>query len=427
MTEPAFKAGRPVVVGANHRSSSVMMRERLFIEKATLPDFLGSLKAEGIEQAVALSTGDRVEVQAIHSNTAEAAARICKVLAQNASLKPTDLEGQVYIYQGLDAVRHIFSVAASLDSLVIGEPQVLSQVKSSHRASQDAGMSGPELESLLQAAYATDKRVRRETAISERPVSIAAAATQLICDLHGDLTSCRCLLVGAGEMGELVVRDLIDAGLKHLTATHPCKAGPQAAACGLERRRGDFGQLEELLSEADIVLASLGKQSYTLSPEMMAEALKARRQKPIFLVDTGIPGDIDPAVDKIDMAFLYDLNDLERIAMEGRASREAESRNARRILEEEAAQYIRGRTERAAAPALVRLRTHFEVVRREALQDAGGDGEKATRLLIHRLLQDPSKALCKSAASGGNGEFSTMETFLGRLFRLDERKRESNT
>ena len=191
-----------------------------------------------------------------------------------------------------------------------------------------------------------------------------------------------------------------------------------------------FDGLARLLADADIVLTSMGTRRHVITADMVTAALGKRRRKPVFLVDTGIPGDIEPAVNRIDEAFLYDLNDLERVAMEGRATRETEAGAAWKIIGAEVAGFLRGRAERTAVPALTRLRDHFEAARGKALSDAGNDAEKATRLLVNRLLHGPSeamRALARASGSGGvpgtgtgeGSDWETAERVLERLFDLD--------
>lgn len=419
--------GRPLIVGANHRSSSMMLRDRLFIEDSAAPAFLERLRQAGIEQAIVLSTCDRVEVQAVVTADAGQEKGIIRVMAEHAQLKPGDISDQIYILRDEDAVRHVFTVTASLDSLMIGEPQVLGQVKAGHRMAREAGMSGSELESLLQAAFAVAKRVRSETAIGQRPVSMAAVAAQLAGDVHGDLSGCSGLLIGGGDMGELVAEALLSAGLVHLTVTHPVASRGEAVARTLNCHFAPFENLPEALVESDIVLTSMGARHHVLSAGLVEAGLRKRRFKPMFLVDTGVPGDVDPAVNRIEEVFLYDLSDLERVAMEGRASRESEVGRAMEIINAEVALFMRGRAERAATPALSLLRAHFEKVRGDALADAGGDAEKATHLLINRLLHDPSKAM-REIATGTDeqaDEWKAVERMLRRLFDLhDDEKKE---
>jgi len=366
-----------------------------------------------------LSTCDRVEVQAIATSEDGAEKRIKKVMAEHAELNPGDLGDQIYVLWDEDAVRQIFTVTASLDSLMIGEPQVLGQVKDSHRMAREAQMSGGGLEALFQAAFAAAKRVRSETSIGQRPVSMAAVATQLARNVHGDLSGCSGLLIGGGDMGELVAENLISAGLGHLTVTHPKEARGEAVARTLDCHVAAFDTLPALMVDADIVLTSVSSRHHVIGADLVEASLRKRRFKPVLLVDTGVPGDVDPAVNRIEEAFLYDLNDLEKVAMEGRASRETEVSGAMDIINSEVAAFMRGQAERTAVPALSLLRAHFESVRDEALADAGNDAEKATRLLIRRLLHDPSKAMRHMAKEK---TLDAAEHALRRLFNLDDDK-----
>ncbi len=412
---------RPIIVGANHRSSSLALRDAIFVDDAAQAEFLARLRDAGLSQAVALSTCDRVEVLAMHHDSAVAEAAATAAFAARANMAPDSMAGQFYILTDQAAIRHCFAVTASLDSLIIGEPHVLGQVKACHRMARDAGLCGPELETLLAAAYGAAKRVRSETAVAERPVSIASAAVQFARDLHGDLAECEALLVGAGDMGELVGESLLAAGLRRLVVTAPRQSRAEAIAESLNCHVAAFEELPQLLVEADIVLTSVGGRHMVLVPEQVNAALRKRRRKPIFLIDTGIPGDIDPAVNRVDGAYLYDLNDLEQVAMEGRATREAAARDAWRIIDEELASFIKGRAARVAVPAVVALRSHFETVRDQVLIEGGNDAEKSTRLLLNRLLHDPSEVMKEMASAGEaeGGEWQAAERLLKRLFRLE--------
>ena len=424
-TPPLLLDGRALVVGANHRSSSMIMRDRLFVEDTAAPFILERLKNAGIEQALVLSTCDRVEVQAFCKapviSEEQTARLIIEILAEHGELGPSEMDGQTYVHWDQDAVRQIFAVTSSLDSLIIGEPQVLGQVKAAHRIAKKVGMASCGLESILQAAYSTAKKVRNETAIGERPVSIAAAATQLAGDLHGDLDKCTVVLVGGGEMGELIATDMMAVGLSKLVATHPTQRRAEEAAQRLDCHTSLFEDLATLLAEADIVLTALGRRRQAITAEMVDNAISARRHKPIFLIDTAIPGDIDPQVERIEDAFLYSLDDLERVAMEGRAGRENESGAAWDIIDADVDVFVRGHAERTAVPALSKLRSHFEGMREQALADGGGDAEKATRLLINRLLHGPSEQLRQVAGDGpDSASLQEIEEIIDRLFSLDD-------
>lgn len=410
-----------VVVGANHRSSSLALRDQLFVDDASVPAFLERARAGGLSQAMVLSTCDRVELWTAEADPGRAQAIIAALFAERAGIPAAGLAGQLYSLSGREAVRHCFAVAGSLESLIIGEPHVLGQVKAVHRLAREAGAIGEELETLLQAAYNAAKRVRSETRVAEGPVSIAAAAVQFARDLHGDLSNCEGLLVGAGDMGELVAEAMLGAGLRRLVVTAPRASRAEALAVSLGSHVVGFDELGDALAQADVVLSSVGGRHTAIGVAAVQAALKKRRRKPIFLVDAGIPGDVEPAVNRIDGAFLYDLTDLERVALEGRTTREAAAREAARIVEEEVSAFLRGRASRVAVPAIVALRGLFEEARRQALVDAGGDAEKATRLLVNRLLHDPSEAMKEIAGSGdrGRAEWAQTEKLLRRLFRLD--------
>jgi len=407
------------VVGANHHSSSVMLRDELFVADGAVPEVLRALKAKGVPQAIVLSTCDRVEVQAAASEPAQAAEAVIEVLLDRVPQVAGDARRQFYTLAGEDAARHIFAVAASLDSQVIGEPQVLGQVKAGHRLAQAAGMLGPELDGVVQAAFGVAKKIRSETAIGEAPVSMAAAAVQVARDLHGDLKRCSALLLGDGEMGELTVEQMRSAGLDRLTVSLPSAARCHAAARRLDCHEAAFETVPALLDASDIVVAALGARSYSIGPGMVEAALDRRRRKPILLIDAGVPGDVDPAVERIDDAFRFSLDDLEQVALSGRARREDAAEAAWAILEAGLADHRRGREERAAVPAIEGLRAHFEAVRQEVLNEASGDdAEAVSRKLINRLLHEPSTELRAIAAEEGEARAEETASLLDRLFGL---------
>lgn len=406
-----------VVIGANHRSAGLSLRDLLFVDDRTAPGFLAGLARAGLAQALVLSTCDRVEVWAFHVDAVHARHLVAAALAVPAGLETGTLASQLYLHQDRAALRHCFAVTASLDSLVVGEPQVLGQVKTAHRLAREAGTLGNELDMVLQAAFAAAKRVRSETPVGEGPVSIAAAAVQLARDLHGDLGRCTGLLVGAADMGELVAESLLAAGLARLMVTAPRASRADALATSLNANVMGFDGLRDGLAEADVVVCSVGGRTLAVTADMVGAALRKRRRRPMFLVDAGIPGDIEPAVNRLDGAFVYDLGDLERVALEGRAVREQAARAAWTIVEDEVDAFLRGRAARIAVPAVVALRQRFEAVRDEVVAGGATDGAEMCRLLVNRLLHDPSEVM-KSVAADGQ-DWRDMEKTLRKLFRLD--------
>lgn len=415
----AITASAFTVVGVNRRTGPAELRERLYVEDEAVPALLDRLRAAGLAEAMVLSTCDRVEIW-----TAGASGPAFPLLAETAGLDPRALLPQRFLATGEAALRHVFAVSASLDSEVIGEPQVLGQVKAAHRLARDAGMVGPQLEPVLQAAYQAAKRVRTETAIGQRPVSLAAAACQLARDVQGDLSRCRALLIGAGDMGECLIQQLLASGLDGAVVV----ARTVRRAEALARRLGcHYALLEELpdrLADADIVVACQGEGRYMLSADMVEGALRRRRRRPVFLVDLAVPGDIEPAVNRLEDAFLYDLDELEQVALQGRAGREAAAGAAWAILATELAGFRQRLAEREAVPALVVLRAGFEAARQAVLAELPPDDparpalERTTQLLVNRLLHRPMAELRRMAASGpeAGNEQAVAETLLRRLF-----------
>jgi glutamyl-tRNA reductase len=405
-----------LVIGVNHRTAPPALRDRFALIEAELPAALEDLRGAGLGEAALIATCDRVELVAASGDADGAAAALAALLVRRAGADAAAVGKALYRHGGEAALRHLFAVASALDSLVIGEPQVLGQVKDAHRLAAELGLAGAELEAVFAAAYAAARRVRRETRIAERPVSIAAAALQLARDIHGELARCRALLLGPGEMGELMAEQFQQAGLAHFVVCGPVERA-ERAALRFRCNRLPLDELDEALAAADIVIASLGAGRALLTAARVAAALRRRPTRPIFVIDAAVPADAEPAVNDLDGAFLYDLGDLERAALAGRATREAASAEAWRIVEAELQGFARRRAERRAVPAVAALRAHVEALRQQALAEAGGDADEATRLLANRLLHDPSEVL-REVMGAMPDAAEAMEDLLRRLFRL---------
>ena len=413
----AHGPAEPFVVGATHRSSTVALRDRLFIDDAAAPDLFRRLAEAGVRQAIVLSTCDRVEVQGMSEAPLEAIDSACAILADRAGEDSAAIAGDIDTLTGDAAARRIFGVAASLESQVVGEPQVLGQVKAAHRLAARCGMVGPDLETLLQAAYVAAKRVRSETPIAERSVTLASGAVQIARDLHGDLTGVNGLILGLGDMGDLIGGQLRLAGLVRMALTGPSRRSEAEA-----RRMGcnfvPFEALDDALAEADIIVTASGAGRYLVTAEAMERVLKRRRHRPVLVIDGGVPGDVEPAVHDLDDAFVYTLDDLEMVARENRAGREAAAEDAWRIVDAAVAAWRRSRAERDAVPTLVALRHRFEAIRDEVLAaDPGADAAEATRRLVNRLLHAPSKALREVAGDAGEDADEAVRV-VARLFGL---------
>lgn len=414
-----------LVVGVNHRSGTAALREALYVEEYRQPELLSRLKAAGLAEAVFLSTCDRSEVQAVTSDVEGAAAAVGAAFAGQAGVPAEEVAAQSYRLTGGEALRHIFAVAASLDSQVIGEPQVLGQVKEAHRLSLAAGLMGGNLDEALQAAYAVAKRVRSETGLAEQPVSIAAVVVGLARQLHGDLNRAQGLLIGPGEMGDLVVEQLRRAGLRRLAVAHPSARRAASIARRYDAHHMTLNELPAWLVNADVVVCALGAGRPVVTAEIMAQAIKARRRRPVLLIDVAVPSDVEAAVDRLEDVFRYELDDLERAAMQGRSTRAAAASAAWGLIDEAIAGFLGRRAARAAVPAIVALRQRFESIRQEVLAERPPDAVTATRLLINRLLHEPS-ALLRDMASAVPEERAAAEQLLVRLFRLSDEGDEGN-
>jgi len=384
---------RAFVVGADHRSSTALLRDRLFVDESLMPQVFARLRAAGLEQGLVLSTCDRTEVHGMHVSPEAIVAQVRADLAAMGNVGSEEIADQTYALYDEAALRHLFAVAGSLESQVVGEPQVLGQVKAAHRQASGCGMMGAAFESAMQAAYATAKRVRTETEVGRRPVSIASAAALVAHELHGDLARCTALIIGLGDIGELIHEYLRTAGLQRCTMTGPAQRTEiQARRTGLTFT--PFDALEEAVAGADIVISAVGTGRRVLDEEVVSQALRRRRRRPVLLLDGGVPGDIDPAVEACDGAYLYTLDDLEQVAMKGRAERREAAEEAWAIVDEAVAAWRRGRMERGATPAVVALRGEFEAARARVLREhPNADAARATELLVNQLLHRPTSVL----------------------------------
>ncbi|HXV23329.1 MAG TPA: glutamyl-tRNA reductase [Alphaproteobacteria bacterium] len=415
----------PFVAGLSHRSAPGSLRDRLIPDElgGTEP-LLGRLAELEVQQAMVLATCDRVEIVGADPAPAAAAATALALLAERTGLSFSTLQPHAYLLIGEAALRHLFLVATALDSVVVGEPQILGQLKRAHRLAVEAGCVGPELEAILQDAYAAAKRVRSETGLAEQPVSLATVATRLARNLHGELSQIHALLIGFGEMGAAIARSLQAQGLTGLSLTTASPVRGSALAQELGAHHRPIVELAAALDHADIVLAAVSAAAPVLDAHAVKSALRRRRRRPMLLIDLGIPGDIEPEVDKLEDVFLYTLEDLERISAGGRARREASVAAATAIVEEELERQRRASAARAALPAMLALRRHFEQVRAEVLARAGGlDANLATRLLINRLLHEPSTALKALSAEPAHSreERRRIERTLLKLFGIERR------
>lgn len=387
-----------VVVGASHKTSSAALRDRLFIEDAEVPSVLAALRHGGFDQALVISTCDRVEFHGAAVDPDRAVATGRQILGQRVE----GVAEELFDLTGLEAARHVFAVAASLESLVVGESDVLGQLKSAHAMARDAGAIGSELENLMQHAYGAAKDVRANTAIAEGPVSLATAAVQAARNLFGSLDDVSALLIGPAEMGMLMLDQFRNGGLRRVTVAAGNTSRGQAMARIVEGHSVTYDDLPTALVGADLVICAAGLGWPMITAAMLQDALRARRRKPIFVLDVAIPNDADPEIASLEDAFLYDLDHLESISRSNRESRDAAMAEAVQTIERQLVTFQASRAERDAVPVVADLRAHFEAVRIEVLADnPRDDTDEITRRLINRLLHAPSQTLRAAARDAG--------------------------
>ncbi|WP_340116927.1 glutamyl-tRNA reductase [Pelagibius sp. 7325] len=422
LTEPTAAddpLNRLLLLGVSARSVVAALRDPLFAEEPDRARLIAGLKQFGCEEGLVLATCERIEFLVVTRPGQRVAGQLLQLIAAAAGCTPAALAGQSYCHMGEDALRHLMAVAASLESQVIGEPQVLGQVKQCYRAAQEAGIAGPYLAAATQAAFAAAKRVRSETPIGQQASSMALTAVQVARDLFGRFDALNLLWLGLGEMGEMLSDDFAEAGVAQRLVMHASLARAEAAARRLGCNVAPWEELDRHLAEADIVISDAGTGRFTLARAQVAAALKKRRHRPVLLIDAGVPADIEPGTGDLADAFVYDLDDLERLASQQSGGRAAASGQAWGLVEDELASFLRAQAERPATPSVVALRQHFEAVRRQVLESGDLPAAEATRLLVNKLLHGPSEALRRSVAEDP-AQAGRLEEMLRRLFDLPD-------
>jgi glutamyl-tRNA reductase len=398
---------RLFVVGMNHRTAPLEVRERFAITDPA--PHLAKLVASGeIEEAVLLSTCNRVEVVTLTRQLEAARHRLRSFfrrdLAGDASLGPgAVLDGMLFESVDGAAMGQVFRVAASLDSMVVGEPQILGQMKDAYRAAVGAGACGPILSRLFQSAFAAAKRVRSETRIGERPVSVARVAVDLARQIFESFDDKTALLVGAGEMIEAALEALRREGVAGIRVANRTRAHAETLAARFAASAHGLDELPALLPHADVVLTCIGGDTPVLGVPQFAEALRARRGRPIFVIDIGVPRNVDPAVNRLDSVYLYDIDDLAGVAAANAEERRRETTLAEAIVLEEQQRFDGWLAALQAVPTIRHLRARAEAIRqgelsrtlqRLALDEGQRQGVEAlTRSIVNKILHAPVSRL----------------------------------
>jgi glutamyl-tRNA reductase len=412
------------LIGVNHKTAPVEVRERLAVPDRQLPDALQQLmRVPGVGEGMILSTCNRVEVLA---QTKNGSTDLRKFLAQYFGLEPASYESHLYEYRQHDAVRHVFRVAASLDSMIVGEPQILGQVKEAYATARAAGAVQSYLDLLLTRAFAVAKRVRTETAVGSSSVSVASVAVELAGKIFGSLAGKHVCLVGAGKMSELAARHLLAQGAGPIFVANRTydRAVALAASFGGEAVR--FDDLYDNCDRADIVITSTGAPVAIFKREHGEMFLARRKNRPMFFIDIAVPRDVDPEMNKLDGIFVYDIDDLQDAVSSHVEGRKKEAERAETIIEIEVERFHARLQTLHVVPTIVSLQDQFETIRQAELDRARGRlgklspeqeaaVEALSRGIVNKILHTPIRSL-KSAAAGP--EITTLIDSFRKIFDL---------
>lgn len=406
-----------ICVGLSHREAPIAVREQLAVPADQLPARVRRIKAlPGVREALLVSTCNRMEIFAVADGKGsgeEILADLGPIAAPHAVCRFDD-----------DAAKHLFRVAASLDSMVVGEAQILGQVKDAAHHASEAGVMGPEINRALAAAVRAAKRVRTETEIAHGAVSVSSIAVQLAHKLLGSLEGRSVLLLGAGEMAQLAARELRAEGASELLVANRSPQRAEELAKEVDGVPVSLAELPTLLERADVAVCSTGAAHYVVTRELMQKALKARRYRPIFLVDLTLPRNVEPTANELEGVYVYDLDDLERVAAQNRDLRAAHVSKAEQIVDEELKAFLAQVHERKAVPVLARLRSHAEQVARAEVEKTLGslrlDDKQAKSIramasaIVNKLMHKPTSLLRAEAGNGPLGDAAAA------LFGLEE-------
>jgi glutamyl-tRNA reductase len=418
------------VLGLNHETASIAVREQLFFAERELPKALEALgDVPALAERMVLTTCNRVEVYGVTDTPpATTVPAVLAALAQYRNVPSTALADAVYVHAGAAAVRHVFRVASSLESMVLGEPQILGQVKAAYTAARNEQATGIVLNNLLEQAFHVAKRVRTETGIAAAPVSIASVGVELARKIFGDLTGRSVLILGAGEMAELALRHLVEDGVRTVLVANRTydRAVALAAQCG--GRAVTYESFPRELVDADIVISSTSAPHAIITPDDLQPVMQARRHRPIFLIDIANPRDIDPACHALDDVYLYNIDDLQSVAAANQQERQREAERAVPIVEHEVEGFVHWLQGLEVVPTIVSLRNRMEAIRAQELQKAlGRIGDltpaqreaitSMTTAMLNKILHQPMRELKRRAVDRDGHLYSAV---LRRLFGLEE-------
>lgn len=416
-----------LLIGLNHKTAPVEIRECIGFAGDESDQALLALHAlDAVQEVLLVSTCNRVEVLLTTPVKDEAAQQVITFLSEMNNIPAADFEDNLYQHVGDDAVRHVFRVAASLDSMVVGEPQILGQIKEAYRTAATKRTSGVILNRLLHKTFLVAKRIRTETGIGDHAVSISYAAIELARKIFGDLEGRKVLLIGAGEMAELAVEHLIrNRADAILVANRTFERGVELARRFNGRAIG-FEEIEGGLEAVDIVISSTGAKDYVIRRDQVRGVMRRRRNRPLFFIDIAVPRDIDPDINRLNNIYVYDIDDLKGVIEENIEDRQRAALKGERLVDEAVIRFRQWYRNLDVVPTIVGLRRKFEqVIRAEVARTCPGGTtqgvaddalDKMVNALVNKILHDPTTILKREE---GHGNKAQLLSAIRKLFKLD--------
>ena len=418
------------VAGLSHKNAPVELRERLAVEEDKLREVLADLQATAVmPEVVVLSTCNRVEVYGVAEAPGEARTLVFRHLCRQRGIDLTQVESALYTHLDGDAVRHAFRVAASLDSMMIGEPQILGQVKDAFALAQACETVGPQLHTLFSQAFSVAKRVRTETEIARHAVSVSFAAVELAKKIFAGLGGRAVLLVGAGKMSELAAKHLVEQGAFPIYVANRTWARAQDLARSLSGTPVPWDELETALASVDIVVTSTGATEPVITRPTVARIMHGRRGRPLFFIDIAVPRDVEPGVDRLDDVYRYDIDDLKQVVDANLRERAREAQRAEALVDREVGKYLVRQGDVEVIPTIVSLRARLEEIRLAEVKRTLGrlpDASPETRAavdalssaIVNKILHAPITKLRESSRAGASRSLLEM---VHELFGLGRR------
>lgn len=426
---PGSRVDGPIsVFGLNHTTAPLALRERVFVCEEAIPALSAHLRDAGFGKSVIVSTCNRTEIYFVSTADADQDEKLMGALTQYFGLTRDELESHTYLLRDDHAYRHLFRVASGLDSMIVGEPQILGQVKEAYRTATQTGTTGFYIDKMFHRAFHVAKRIRTETRIGYNPVSISSMAIELARRIFGDLANRKILVVGAGEMCEIALLHFKKEGVGDIFITNRTFRNAQKLADDITGTAIPFSGIDDALSKVDLVLTSTGSPAPIITRQSLIPVMKRRKSRPLFFVDIAVPRDVDSLVNDVENAYLYDIDDLKELAARHLTDRAKEAETARAIIDDEVNAFSRYLKKLDLNPLIGRILSATEQVRagemRKTLSKLKGLDEESVKQIDLMTRSIVNKLVHRHLALLKNGDDLDVVDFIKRLFDFEEENTE---